>query len=454
MKPFLIVLGGLALSGGAQSQIICITCQNQNGSYNPSAPNLITNGSFEASNCVLGGFTGFYCPNSGYYNCDIANWICTDGGTSTYASAVTTDFSIIPDGSAAAYMGNWYCTACIGGEDDCLSSNGCTFTNVSAAQIFHSAEYGGSSGVSLEQTVAGLTPDSIYIFEFWAGGEDESSFPKPGLFAVDIGFGYTFLACHGTFSSAGTRYIIEFRATSASHKIKITNWGHICSTCTEVVIDDARLYKLSEAINKPDCEILNVELIRASLCPGDTFTFNSLAYTAVGSYWDTVRTASDTTVYQIIISILDCDTIIYELVDTALCSGNTFILNEKTYSEAGIFRDTVQSGNVITLYEITISTKTCDIDVPDAFSPNADGKNDHFTVFAENLSDYEIWIYNRWGEQVYYSNDLSELNNLSGGWDGRYKGKLQDLGVFVYRISAKNLLGEKIDLTGNVLLAR
>ena len=40
----------------------------------------------------------------------------------------------------------------------------------------------------------------------------------------------------------GTRYVIQFIAYSASQTIKFTNWGHICGTCTELVLDNVRLY--------------------------------------------------------------------------------------------------------------------------------------------------------------------------------------------------------------------
>jgi len=53
----------------------------------------------------------------------------------------------------------------------------------------------------------------------------------------------------------GTRFIIEFRATAASHTVKFTNWGHICSYCSELVLDDVRLYPVGElAASVPPCD--------------------------------------------------------------------------------------------------------------------------------------------------------------------------------------------------------
>jgi gliding motility-associated-like protein len=58
--------------------------------------------------------------------------------------------------------------------------------------------------------------------------------------------------------------------------------------------------------------------------------------------------------------------------------------------------------------------------VPNAFTPNKDGVNDIFYVFpsdVEKITRFSIYIYNRWGEQVYYS------DNILMGWDGTFKGK-------------------------------
>jgi gliding motility-associated-like protein len=75
-------------------------------------------------------------------------------------------------------------------------------------------------------------------------------------------------------------------------------------------------------------------------------------------------------------------------------------------------------------------------------------------VFGEFISTYQIKIFNRWGEEVYAANDVNDLNNLSRGWDGNYKGKKQDPGTFVYYISAKDINGKNIFKKGNLELIR
>jgi gliding motility-associated-like protein len=109
-----------------------------------------------------------------------------------------------------------------------------------------------------------------------------------------------------------------------------------------------------------------------------------------------------------------------------------------------------------TLYVFNAESFDCEntIKIPAAFTPNNDGLNDHFTIFAQNLSDYTIKIYNRWGELVYESSDMTELNDLGRGWDGSYKGALQNFGTFVYFIQAKDVNGSPIEKQGHLTLIR
>jgi gliding motility-associated-like protein len=104
--------------------------------------------------------------------------------------------------------------------------------------------------------------------------------------------------------------------------------------------------------------------------------------------------------------------------------------------------------------DITLKECVSDVDVPDAFTPNGDGTNDFFTVFGTNIVEYEIRIYNRWGELVYHSSDAGELSDLNRGWDGTHRGNLQSLGVFVYYVNAKGVDDTPFFKKGNLTLIR
>jgi len=87
--------------------------------------------------------------------------------------------------------------------------------------------------------------------------------------------------------------------------------------------------------------------------------------------------------------------------------------------------------------------------IPTAFSPNGDGANDLFRVKTSSaLKRYNIKIYNRWGEQVFESADITE------SWDGVYQGRTQPLSSYVWYLEYTFNDGKKHTQTGNVTLVR
>jgi gliding motility-associated-like protein len=63
--------------------------------------------------------------------------------------------------------------------------------------------------------------------------------------------------------------------------------------------------------------------------------------------------------------------------------------------------------------------------VPNAFTPNGDGHNDLFRVFAGSIRSFRMVIYNRWGEKLFQTTDMH------AGWDGTVKGRPVPDGVYV-----------------------
>ncbi|MEZ5013000.1 MAG: gliding motility-associated C-terminal domain-containing protein [Chitinophagales bacterium] len=111
---------------------------------------------------------------------------------------------------------------------------------------------------------------------------------------------------------------------------------------------------------------------------------------------------------------------------------------------------------VTKLFHVEEVIDNCDpiINVPNAFSPNGDGFNDNLLITGAAIVDFEIQIFNRWGEMVFQSSDLNILNNASLGWDGRYKNEDQEMGSYVYYIYATGGSGKTVSLQGNITLVR
>ncbi len=92
-----------------------------------------------------------------------------------------------------------------------------------------------------------------------------------------------------------------------------------------------------------------------------------------------------------------------------------------------------------------------EVKVPTAFSPNGDGLNDVFVPVLRIDHGYSLVsfkIYSRYGELVH------STSNMSGGWDGTYKGRLQDAGVYYYQIKIKFLDGTEKSFKGDVTLLK
>lgn len=86
--------------------------------------------------------------------------------------------------------------------------------------------------------------------------------------------------------------------------------------------------------------------------------------------------------------------------------------------------------------------------VPNTFSPNKDGRNDYLFVRGNNLYGIRFSVYDRWGEKVF------ETSNANEGWDGTYKGKELDPGVFVYVLTVNYDDGKTLTEKGSVTLIR
>jgi gliding motility-associated-like protein len=93
--------------------------------------------------------------------------------------------------------------------------------------------------------------------------------------------------------------------------------------------------------------------------------------------------------------------------------------------------------------------------LPDVFSPNGDGNNDTFTVFADQevVIVNHLRIYNRWGGMVFERTDFAP-NNPTLGWDGLLAGQPLNTAVFVYSFAVTYRDGRTEWLTGEVVLMR
>jgi len=102
----------------------------------------------------------------------------------------------------------------------------------------------------------------------------------------------------------------------------------------------------------------------------------------------------------------------------------------------------------VSLYECVDTDETKSVLIPDAFTPNSDGKNDVFKIHGQNIRAITGKIINRWGQELY------KWSNVNEGWDGKYKGKDVSEGTYFYVISVEFEDGSLETKTGSIELSR
>jgi len=94
--------------------------------------------------------------------------------------------------------------------------------------------------------------------------------------------------------------------------------------------------------------------------------------------------------------------------------------------------------------------------IPNAFSPNGDQNNDEWHIYANPLQVErieELIIFDRWGNFIFQAKDWP-INSERHGWDGRFRGKTLDPGVFAYSITFRLVNGQKRTIGGSITLVR
>ena len=109
-----------------------------------------------------------------------------------------------------------------------------------------------------------------------------------------------------------------------------------------------------------------------------------------------------------------------------------------------------------TIDSITVTVNNCDtilqkpneLIISNAFTPNNDGFNDVFHINGNNIAQIQAKVFNRWGQELYTWNDLTV------GWNGKYKGKEVSAGTYFYVVTVVYEDGSVEEKKGAVELIR
>lgn len=190
--------------------------------------------------------------------------------------------------------------------------------------------------------------------------------------------------------------------------------------------------------------------LNVDICDGQQFIVNGHSYSQSGTYTDTVKNAIGCD--SIITTHLTNHLIEEKTQNIQLCNGNTYSINNHTYSTSGVYLDTLQSSigcdSIITSIINVDTTGSSSFFIPSVFSPNGDSKNDCISLkYWPQVEKLDFKIFNRWGELVFSTHDRNEC------WDGFIRKRYADIGTYFYYINAKTVCGDIIK-KGDIQLIR
>jgi gliding motility-associated-like protein len=225
-----------------------------------------------------------------------------------------------------------------------------------------------------------------------------------------------------------------------------------------------------------------------TLCEGDS-TVLQVVPGAASVLWSTGSTDPEITVssadqYSVTLSLNGCtttDAIEVNVVpfidqidlgpDRPICPGEKLTLGTATIApeyvwstgantptiqieDAGLYVLSISGSCASASDTVLVFAGNCPplVYVPNAFSPDGDGMNEVFgPVITGTIDDYELLVFDRWGEVIFTSNDRS------AGWDGRVDGTDAQQGVYVWSLGYKAVtdVGVRQErITGSVTLLR
>jgi gliding motility-associated-like protein len=135
-------------------------------------------------------------------------------------------------------------------------------------------------------------------------------------------------------------------------------------------------------------------------------------------------------------------------------NSSTLFNPEHLYSAIGTYCIRLIASNNYGCIDTTVKCLTVEptssIYIPNAFTPNADGKNDTFFAKGDNITEFHMLIYDRWGNLIFYSDDMNKQ------WDGCIKpgGEIAQQDVYIYVVTAKDIHNKSHRFIGTVTLVK
>ena len=370
--------------------------------------------------------------------------------------------------------------------------------------------YTTSAGNGAEDVfLAKFTPNGnvLWANSYGGAGSEKDPFMPGSMFQQTADNGFLLGAQTDSFGSGGADiYLVKTDANGNTNNCHETAFNYIAQSITTNSVEPNLSFNSGITFSNSATVVSNFNILDQLLCPiappptaaftapiTQTCVNNCLNFTDQSSdnptawLWTfegaTPATSSDQNpgnicyseagtygVQLIVLNNVGSDTLLMDnyvnisdniitVNNVAICQGDSLFLQGYYQHQTGIYYDTIAYNNTCdTILQTNLNVQVCNdahcaFLLPNAFSPNNDKVNDVFLPQTNCvLNSYDLWIYNRWGEQLFHT------NNLSYGWDGTYKGIKQELGVYAfyaqYTINTENGTEETKTIKGNVTLVR
>ncbi|MCB0571949.1 MAG: gliding motility-associated C-terminal domain-containing protein [Phaeodactylibacter sp.] len=194
------------------------------------------------------------------------------------------------------------------------------------------------------------------------------------------------------------------------------------------------------------------EKVEAIVCKGDTYPFGARPLSESGVYYDTLKSVDQCdSIVQLDLEVLGE---ISDTVSARIFEGESYRVGPRQYSRPGEYTAVLPSQyGCDSLVFLILDTYR--IYIPNAFSPNGDGRNDTFGIFAgPGLQEVlRLRVFNRWGGLAFESAGQS-TDGLPKSWDGTIDGQPAEPGNYVYQAIIVFDDGKERTVAGSVTLAR
>ncbi len=171
----------------------------------------------------------------------------------------------------------------------------------------------------------------------------------------------------------------------------------------------------------------------AGICINGTYNFGNRVLTKEGIYMDTLIASDGCD--SIIELDLQIDNLLIDTININIFPSRVLSLGDYSIDGPGQYRlDFESSTGCDSLVVLNVAEHA--IYIPNAFSPNGDGRNDQFEVYhSTEIEIVHLQVFNRFGGIVFDSGQAdASLDPSKLQWDGRVDGQLATPGVYVYRV--------------------